>query len=139
MVLYRPFCQQCHISAEFQFVRGIGIKEDKGTMSIAKSHFTIFRYFGWLLSFRRVCDRDYHYPACRLDIRQDSEFATGSGYPKSTFKWEPGTDPKIPNAFIDFSKIQAFGKSCTLRNHSCIIFRIIFSAFCAMTPNLSKL
>ena len=33
--------------------------------------------------------RDDHYPVCRLDIRQDSEFATGYGYPKTTFKREP--------------------------------------------------
>jgi len=26
--------------------------------------------------------RDYHYPVCRLDIRQDSEFATGYGIQK---------------------------------------------------------
>ena len=41
------------------------------------------------------------------------------------------------NAFVDISRIQTFGKTCTLHNHSFIIFRSIFSAFCAMTPNLS--
>jgi len=30
--------------------------------------------------------RDDHYPVCRLDIRQDSEFATGYRYPKTAFK-----------------------------------------------------
>ena len=29
-----------------------------------------------------VCIRNDHYPVCRLDIRQDSEFATGYGYPE---------------------------------------------------------
>ena len=81
--------------------------------------------------------RDDHDPACRLDIRQDSEFATRYGYPKTAFKWEPDTDPNIRNAFIDTSRIQTFGNSCTLHNHSFIIFRSIFSAFCAMTPSLS--
>jgi len=37
----------------------------------------------------------------RLDIRQDSEFATGYGYPKTAFKQKPDTDPDIRNAFID--------------------------------------
>jgi len=81
--------------------------------------------------------RDDHYPVCRLDIRQDSEFATGYGYPKTAFKREPETDPDIRNAFIDISRIQNFGKSCTLHNYSLIIIRSIFSAFCAMTPSLS--
>jgi len=70
-----------------------------------------------------------------LDILQDSEFATGYGYPKTTFKREPDTD--IRNVFIDIWRIQTFGKSFTLHNHSFIIFRSIFSAFCAMTPSLS--
>ena len=30
--------------------------------------------------------RDDHYPVCRLDIRQDSEFATGYWYLKTAFK-----------------------------------------------------
>jgi len=33
--------------------------------------------------------RDYHYLVCKLDIQQDSEFATGCGYPKTAFKREP--------------------------------------------------
>jgi len=37
--------------------------------------------------------RDNHYPVCRFDIRQDNEFATGYGYPKTAFKREPDTDP----------------------------------------------
>jgi len=85
------------------------------------------------------CTRDDHYPVCRLDIRQDSEFATGYGYPKTAFKWEPDTDPDIRNAFTDVSRIHTFGKSCTLHDQSFIIFRSIFSAFCAMTPSLSAL
>jgi len=72
------------------------------------------------------CSRDDHYPVCRLDIRKDSEFATGSGYPKTAFKWKPNTDPDIRNAFTDVSRIQAFGKSCTLHGHSFNIFRSIF-------------
>jgi len=87
----------------------------------------------WLL----LCIRDDHYPVGRLDIRQDSEFATGQGYPKTAFKREPDTDRDIRNGFINISRIQAFGKSCTLHYHSFIIFRSIFSAFCAMTPSLS--
>jgi len=79
--------------------------------------------------------RDDHYPVCRLDTRQDSVFATGYGYPKTAFKWEP--EPDIRNAFIDVSTIQTFRKSCTLHHQSFIIFRSIFSAFCAMTPSLS--
>jgi len=45
-------------------------------------------------------------------------------------------DPGIRNAFINISRFQNFGKSCTLHSHSFIIFRSI-SAFCAMTPSLS--
>ena len=74
-------------------------------------------------------NRDEHYPVCRLDIWQDREFATGYGYPKTAFKRKPDTDPDIRNAFIDSSRIQTFGKSCTLHSHSFIIIRSIFSAF----------
>ena len=60
--------------------------------------------------------RDYHYPVCRLDIRQDSELATGYGYPKSVLKREPDTDPDIRNAFVDIFRIQTSGKvaHCTI-------------------------
>jgi len=51
----------------------------------------------------RLASRDDHYPVCLLDIRQDSEFATRYGYPKTAFKREPDTDPYIRNAFIDNS------------------------------------
>jgi len=76
--------------------------------------------------------RDDHYPVCRLDIRQDSEFATGYGYPKSALKRTPDTNPDIRNAFIDISRIQTFGKSCTLHNHSFIIFiqKHLFNHLC---------
>jgi len=84
----------------------------------------------------RRSNRDDHYPGCQLDIRLDSEFATGYGYPKTAFKWEPDRDPDIRNTFIDVSRIQTFGKSYTLHDQSFIIFRSIFSAFCAMTPSL---
>jgi len=69
---------------------------------------------------------------CRLDIQQDSEFATGYGYPKSVLKQVPDTDPYIRNAFIDISRILTFGKSCTLHNHSFIIFiqKHLFSHLC---------
>jgi len=83
-----------------------------------------------------IAFRDDHYPVFRLDIRQDSEFATGYGHPKTAFKRKRDADPDIRNAFISVSKIQTFVKSCTLHNHSFIIFRSIFSAFCAMTPSL---
>ena len=49
--------------------------------------------------------------------REDREFATAYGYPKIDFKREPDTDQYIRNAFIDISRIQTFGKSCTLHNH----------------------
>ena len=51
-----------------------------------------------------LCTRDDQYPVCRLDIQQDSEFATGYGYPKSALKREPDTDPDIRNAFIRISE-----------------------------------
>jgi len=61
--------------------------------------------------------RDDHYPVFWLDIRRDSDFATGYEYPKTTFKVEPDMDLDIRNAFIDVSRIRTFGKSCTLHNH----------------------
>ena len=106
-------------------------------MSICASvKIKIGEHFLFCLSGRVMLHfRDDHYPVCRLDIRQVSDFATGSGYPKTAFKWEP--DPDIRNAFIDISRLQTFGKTCALHNHSFIIFRSIFSAFCAITPSLS--
>jgi len=53
-----------------------------------------------------VASRDDHYPVCRLDIRQVSEFGTGYGYPITSSKREPDTDPDIRNGFIDISRIQ---------------------------------
>ena len=50
----------------------------------------------------------------RLDIWQDSEFATGYGYPKTAFKREPDRDRDFRNGFISVSTIQTFGKSCTI-------------------------
>jgi len=66
------------------------------------------------LHFSCTLYRDDHYPVCRLDIRQDSEFATGYGYPKTAFEREP--DTHIRNAFIGIFKIQTFGKvaHCTI-------------------------
>jgi len=63
-----------------------------------------------------TASRDCHYVVCWLDIRQDSEFPTGKGYPKTAFKREPDTDPDIRNVFIDISRIQTFVKCCTLHN-----------------------
>ena len=44
-----------------------------------------------------AASRDDHYPVCRLDIRKDSEFATGHEYPKTVFKRQPDTDEDIRN------------------------------------------
>jgi len=48
--------------------------------------------------------REDHYPVCRLYIRQDSEFATGYGYPKTAFKREPDTDKDIRNVFLSICR-----------------------------------
>jgi len=66
-----------------------------------------------------------------VSLQPDTDMA------KTAFKREQDTDPDIRNAFIDNSRIQTSGKSCTLHNYSFIIFRSIFSAVCAMTPNQS--
>jgi len=60
--------------------------------------------------------REDHYPVCQLDIRQDSELATGYGYPKTAFKREPHTDNYIRNAILEISRIQTLGKiaHCTI-------------------------
>ena len=64
----------------------------------------------------RDYNRDDHYLVGRLDIRQDCEFATGYGYPKTAFKRESDTEPNIRNAFIDIFSIQTFEKvaHCTI-------------------------
>jgi len=49
--------------------------------------------------------RDDHHPVYRLDIQQDSEFATGHGYPKTTLKRDPDPDKDIRNDFLDISWI----------------------------------
>jgi len=67
---------------------------------------------------------------CRLDIRQDSEFATRYGYPKTAFKWEPGADPVIRNAFIDVSRIQTFKKLHITRSFIHYLQKHIFSLLC---------
>jgi len=63
-----------------------------------------------------VSIRDDQYPVCRLDIRQDSEFATGYGYQKTAFKWEPDTDPDIRNALSIFREFKLVEKvaRCTI-------------------------
>jgi len=73
-------------------------------------------------------------PVCRLDNRQDSEFATGYGYPKAAFKQEPDADTDIRYTFIGISRIPDIWRKV---HHSFIIFRSIFSASCAMIPSLS--
>jgi len=56
---------------------------------------------------------------------------------KNCFQTGPDTDKDIRNTFLDISRIQTLGKSCTLHNHLFSIFASIFSAFCAVTPSLS--
>ena len=83
----------------------------------------------WALRQARLEGRDDHYPVYWLDIRQDSEFATGYGYPKTTFKREPDTD--IRDAFIDISRIQtlahAISTSRTFRGMRSSKKKIIFT------------
>jgi len=67
----------------------------------------------WLRSSLLCCVlfcRDDHYPIYWLDIRQDSEFAIGYGYQKTTFKREPYTDPDIRNAFVDILRFRLLEK-----------------------------
>ena len=68
-----------------------------------------------------VSRRDDHYPVFRLDIRQDSQFATGYGYPKTAFKREPDTDLDTRNVLINISWIQTFGKFA-----HCAIIHLLF-------------
>jgi len=68
-----------------------------------------------------------------VSLQPDAEY----GYSKTAFKQKPVAEPDIRNAFNDILKIQTFEKSCTLHNHSFVIFRSLFSASCAMTPSLS--
>ena len=86
----------------------------------------------WKSYSGRLCQtvdsRNDNYPVFRLDIRQHSESATGYGYLKTTFKREPDTDKDVRNAFLNISRIQTLGKSCTLHNHSFRIFGSIYSA-----------
>ena len=77
--------------------------------------------------------RDDHYPVCRLDIWQDSQFATGYGYPNCFQTWY-GYGSGYPKSFYPYFEDSDFWKICSLHNHSFIIFRSVFSAFCAMTP-----
>jgi len=68
-------------------------------------------------SILAVAGRDDHYLVCPLDIRQDSEFATGYGHSKTAFKREPDTDKDIQNNFLDISRIQTLEKNvahCTI-------------------------
>jgi len=66
-----------------------------------------------------------------LDIREDSEFAAGYGYPKTVFKQKPEMDEDIRNAFHNIPRIQILGKSSTFST-----FESIFSVFSAMTSSL---
>ena len=45
-------------------------------------------------------------PVCRLNIRQDSEVATGYGYPKTAFKREPDMDPDIQKLLSNENRIR---------------------------------
>jgi len=72
--------------------------------------------------------RDDHYPVCQLDIRQDSEFATGSRYRKIAYEWEPDTD--IRNAFIDISKIQTWKKLRVAQSFIHYFQKHLFSLLC---------
>jgi len=56
----------------------------------------------WSVLIYGVLRHRWSPPGFRLNIRQDSEFATGYGYPKTAFKREPD----IRNGFIDISRIQ---------------------------------
>ena len=47
-------------------------------------------------------------PVCRLDIRQDSEFGTGYGYPKTGFKREPDTSVESIGDFWNPNPVQDF-------------------------------
>ena len=85
---------------------------------------------------RALQSRDNHCPVCQWNIRQDSEFSIGYGYPKTTFKRQQGMNKGIRNAFVNISRIKILGKSSTLHNHSFSIFGRIFSDFCASTPSL---
>jgi len=69
--------------------------------------------------------RDDHYPVCRLDIRQDSEFATGYGYSKTASKREPDMDKDIRNTFLDFSRIQTLEKKAA---HCTIVYLVSLEA-----------
>jgi len=77
--------------------------------------------------FLHQASRDDHYPVCQVDIRPDSEFATGYGYPKTAFKQKPDTDSDIRNAFIDISRVQTYGKSCKIIHFVSWIFGSSFS------------
>ena len=89
------------------------------TRDMHQKNFTGVKRNFWLTKFLtslHVRNRDDHYLVCRLDIREDSEFATRYGYPKTAFEQKPGTDQDIRNAFIKISRIQTFGKfaHCTI-------------------------
>jgi len=52
--------------------------------------------------------RDDHYPVSRMDIRQDSEFATGYGYPKNCY--QTGTGCGYPKRFYRYFEDSDFWK-----------------------------
>jgi len=53
------------------------------------------QYLTTNILFRILHSRDYHYPVCRMDIRPDSKFSTGYGYPKRVFLREQDPDKDI--------------------------------------------
>ena len=72
--------------------------------AIAHTAFYSFRWQRWSL------------PRFRLDIPQDSEFATGYGHPNTASKWETDTDLDIRNALSIFRGFKLVEKvaRCTI-------------------------
>jgi len=66
--------------------------------------------------------RDNHYPVNRLDIRQDSESATGSGYPKTAFKWNR-TRIRVSETLLSIFR----GFRLTEKVAHCTIIHLLFS------------
>jgi len=71
-----------------------------------------------------------------MDIRQDSEFATGYGYTKTDVGTGYGSG--YPKRFYRYFEDSDFWKKLHIAQLFIqYIFRSIFSAFCAITPSLS--
>jgi len=87
-------------------------------------HFLHLKHFEASASLCVVNDRDDHHPVCRLDIWQDSEFATGYGYPKTAFKrkLDTDTDPDIRTLLTIFWGFRLLEKVT-----HCTIVHLLFS------------